>query len=116
MSTTPNPAAPAAATDVVERDALADLSAEIHLWEGDDSTPVDLAVLRRAAAEITRLRAEVAELRAKLERARPLVALLTVRQVIQGGDNAIAASGLDPWCMNEGRATGDEPISAWWLE
>ena len=73
-------------------------------------------VMLEAAAEITRLREKVAELRAKLDRARPLVALLTVRQVIQGGDDVIAASGLNPWCINEGRATGDEPISAWWLE
>lgn len=70
---------------------------------------------QEAAAEITRLREEVAELRAKLDRVRPLVALLTVRQVIQGGDAAIQASGLNPWCINEGRATGDEPISTWWL-
>ena len=58
--TAPDPAAPVAGT---ERDALADLKAEIHLWQGDASTPVDLAVLRRAAAEIARLRAEVAMLR-----------------------------------------------------
>ena len=44
-------------------DALYDLNAEIRLWEGDGSSPADLAVLRNAAAEITRLRAEVADLR-----------------------------------------------------
>ena len=103
-------------SDQTTRDALGDLRGEIHLWSGDDSSPVDLDVLRRAAGEIERLRAEVAELRAKLDRARPLVALLTVRQVIQGGDDAIVASGLNPWCINEGLATGDESISAWWLE
>jgi hypothetical protein len=42
---------------VAERDALADLRAEIHLWTGDESTPVDLRVLRAAADEIERLRA-----------------------------------------------------------
>lgn len=51
-----------------------------------------------------------------LERARPLVALLTVRQVIEAGDDAIAAAGLNPWCMNEGLARGDEPIAAHFIE
>lgn len=44
--------------EMMTRDALADLRAEIHLWSGDDSSPVDLDVLRRAADEIKRLRAE----------------------------------------------------------
>jgi hypothetical protein len=40
----------------------------------------------------------------------------TVRQVIEAGDKAIGAAGLNPWCMNEGRADGTETISLWWLE
>lgn len=47
---------------MAERDALADLRAEIHLWTGDESTPVDLRVLRAAAEEIERLRAREAAL------------------------------------------------------
>lgn len=44
----------------------------------------------------------------------PLLQLLTVRQVIEGGSSMIEAAGLDPWCMNEGKAQGDEPaISGW---
>lgn len=50
---------------------------------------------------------------AALEEARVLVGLLTVRQVIEAGDEAIMASGLNPWCMNEGRADGSERISTW---
>lgn len=64
--------------------------------------------MRRAADEIERLTGLVA-------RARPLVSLLTVRQVIESNDEAICASGLNPWCMNEGLANGDESIGAWWL-
>lgn len=111
----PDPAAPVpvAATDVVER-LQRQLTVPLSIM-GGESYVLDTDDVREAAAEITRLRAEVEELRAKLDRARPLVALLTVRQVIQGGDDAIAASGLNPWCINEGRATGDEPIGTWWL-
>lgn len=51
-----------------------------------------------------------------LQRAEELVPLLTVRQVIQAGDDAIDAAGFNPWCINEGRATGDECIGRqWWL-
>jgi len=44
------------------------------------------------------------------ERAAVLLPLLTVRQVIDAGDRAIDAAGLNPWCINEGRATGHERI------
>jgi len=47
-----------------------------------------------------------------LERAEVLVRLLTVRQVIEAGDDAIDAAGLSPWCMNEGLADGTESIAA----
>lgn len=50
--------------------SLADMEAEIHLWEGDDSSPVDLDVLRRSASEIERLRERVAELEAALREVR----------------------------------------------
>lgn len=68
-----------------------------------------------ASEPMTRTPTETMRL-AALERARPLVALLTVRQVIEAGDDAIAAAGLNPWCMNEGLARGDEPIGAHFIE
>lgn len=46
----PDPTAPVAAPD-----ALADLQAEIRLWEGDGAPPVNLQVLRRAAEELAAL-------------------------------------------------------------
>jgi hypothetical protein len=55
---------------------LADLRAEIHLWTGDESTPVDLRVLRAAAEEITALRARVAELEAALRFIEPSLPVL----------------------------------------
>lgn len=50
-----------------------------------------------------------------LKRCRVLVDLLTVRQVMDAGDAAIEAAGLNPWCLNEGLATGEEHIDAWWI-
>lgn len=49
------------------------------------------------------------------QKASVLLPLLTVRQVIDAGDKAINAAGLNPWCINEGRATGHERIGAWSL-
>ena len=40
----------------------------------------------------------------------------TVRQIIEAGNRAIDAAGLNPWCMNEGRAEGDEHHTPWQLE
>lgn len=50
-----------------------------------------------------------------LERAKPLVRLVTVGMAIRAGDEAIDAAGLNPWAINEGRATGDEPVPTWWM-
>lgn len=62
------------------------------------------------------LRAERDALRAALKRAQPLIALVTVRQAINAGDDTIEAAGLNPYAINEGLATGDEPISTWWID
>jgi hypothetical protein len=51
-----------------------------------------------------------------LERARTLLSLLTIRQVIEAGDEAINAVGLNPYAMNEGRATGEEGINTYWFD
>lgn len=51
-----------------------------------------------------------------LKRCSELVSILTVRQIIEAGDDAIKAAGLNPYCMNEGLAKGDEKIDAWWIE
>jgi hypothetical protein len=53
---------------------------------------------------------------AALERCLPLLRLLTIGQVIAGGDKAIDASGLNPWCLNEGRAEAGDRLNLWWLE
>jgi hypothetical protein len=73
-------------------------------------TDVRLALARDLAPEGW----QVVETRT-IDRAQTLVSLLTVRQVIQAGDSAIDAAGLNPWCINEGRADGSARISAWWL-
>jgi hypothetical protein len=51
-----------------------------------------------------------------LRRANTLIQTLTVRQVIEAGDAAIDAAGLNPWCMNEGAADGSESIGWWRFE
>lgn len=53
---------------------------------------------------------------AALSRALPLLRLLAVRQVIEAGDDAITAAGLNPYAMNEGLAEGHERLSLWWVE
>jgi hypothetical protein len=40
----------------------------------------------------------------------------TVRQIIEAGDRAIDAAGMNPWCMNEGLAEGNERHTPWQLE
>lgn len=45
---------------------------------------------------------------------RKILSLITLRQVIQAGDEYIDALRLNPWCINEGLATGDECIVIDW--
>ena len=61
-------------------------------------------------------REALADLLDTLERAQTLASLVTVRQAIEAGDDAINAAGLNPYCMNEGRASGDESIYFWRLD
>lgn len=69
-----------------------------------------------AAAAVRELLEDDRTVPKALQRAEKLVPLLTVRQVISAGDDAIEAAGLNPWCINEGLATGDECIGRqWWL-
>lgn len=44
----------------------------------------------------------------------PLLRMLTIRQVLGAGDDAIEAAGLNPYCVNEGLAGGHEPAVAEW--
>jgi hypothetical protein len=48
--------------------------------------------------------------RSQIDKLQSLARRVTIRQVIDAGDNAIKAAGLNPWCINEGLATGDETI------
>ncbi len=64
---------------------------------------------------ITALREAIAERDEIIARAARLISLLTVRQVISAGDDAITAAGLNPWCINEGLAAGEEKLNSWWL-
>ena len=50
------------------------------------------------------------------ERAKLLLRGLTVSEVMDRGMEAINAAGLNPYCINEGRASGQERISTDWLE
>ena len=44
----------------------------------------------------------------------PLLRQLTVKQVIEAGDAAIDAAGLNPWCLKEGLVEGSEPAVSEW--
>lgn len=59
---------------------------------------------------------ELARLRGLLKDARMLVNLLSVDQIIEAGDAAIQAAGLDPWCLNEGTADRKARLNAWRFE
>ena len=65
---------------------------------------------------LAKLFASSPELLESLKRAQKLVSLLTVRQVIEAGDEAIEAAGLNPWCMKEGLAEGHEHIGAYFID
>ena len=67
---------------------------------------VPIEVARALAAE----RAALRELRGRVERLRILASLVTVRQVMDAGDAAIEASGLNPYCLAEGLAQPDDRI------
>ena len=78
---------------------------------GCDGGQMALIPLDESNEANAHLIAAAPEMYKELEKAAILLRLLTVRQVIEAGDDAIKAAGLNPWCMNEGLATGDEPIS-----
>lgn len=61
--------------------------------------------------EIARLFAASPDLLKALKVAAQLLQTVTIRQVFELGTDAVNAVGLNPWCMNEGRASGDETIS-----
>lgn len=59
----------------------------------------------------------VREALAKIRALTPLLRMLTIRDVLAAGEDVIAASGINPWCVAEGRASGDEPaLSSWQLD
>lgn len=80
-----------------------------------DQTRSDLLV-QHLDERIAELTAQVAHALTALRRASHLVPLVTVRQAVEAGDDALDAAGLNPYCMNEGLAEGDERIGSWWLE
>jgi len=53
---------------------------------------------------------ECKNLRIEIAKLKVLANLVTIRQVFDAGDDAITASGLSPWCINEGQAAGDETL------
>lgn len=58
----------------------------------------------------------VIELEEALDRCAKLASIVTVKQCIEAGDEYINAAGLNPYCMNEGLAEGDEKISIYFVE
>lgn len=88
---------------------------ELELLDGIALSESERAIL------ISRIRdkysvSAIREMRIALERAQTLLSLLTVKQVVEGGDETIQAAGLDPYCINEGLAQGDEKISTYFAE
>lgn len=67
-------------------------------------------LMDRAAAALRHAAERERELVHALERCRVLKHSITIREVLQRGDDAIEAAGLDPWCINEGLADGSETL------
>lgn len=72
----------------------------------------------RDLKELARVRVANTELLEALKLAKTLLDLghITVRMVFDAGIETVNAVGLNPWCMREGLATGDEPISPWGID
>lgn len=68
--------------------------------------------LREAGERVVR---ECREAKEATRRAAVLVRLFTVRQVVDAGEEALDAAGLNPWCLNEGLARGEDRLSPSWL-
>jgi hypothetical protein len=56
----------------------------------------------------------VVELREQLKSLVRIMPDMTIRDILDRGDEVIEASGLNPWCVNEGLATGDELHDVTW--
>ena len=107
---------------IIERDP-----AESTYEVGDDKFPFvasvhgdNLTQQRERAERIIRAvnsydasQKKIAALVEALRRTEKLCQLLTVRQVVEGGNGYIEAAGLNPYCINEGLATGNEYIDVW---
>ena len=105
-----------ATMDYLLRLALADRDAKALASLGEDRMSEAWGEAAAAVKELLAARGKSDEVETALRRAEVLVPLLTVRQVIEAGTEAIEAAGLNPWCIAEGRATGDERIGkVWWL-
>lgn len=85
-------------------------------WTAEKVSQTHTAYKMGAEAARESSAAEIDRLRAILRRAQVLVGLITVRQVINAGNDAIEAADLNPYAMNEGLATGDEHINTWWMD
>lgn len=95
---------------------------ERHLeeaWFGGEAKDLSKTLAREGCMAIQidtieSLLSQVEVMRGALERANVLLRLLTVGQILQGGEDAIEASGINPWCVNEGRADRDDRWSPPW--
>lgn len=60
---------------------------------------------------------DIVESLKRIRKMAPLLRKLTVRDIIFSGDDAVIdASGLNPYCIKEGLADGDEPALSWTLD
>lgn len=59
---------------------------------------------------------EIQDLREALARARKLASLVTVGDVVRAGDRYINAAGLNPYVLNEGRASERDRLNLWWID
>lgn len=70
-------------------------------------------VIREILDKLASLKQDHAKLIELLEVSQTLMGILTIRQVMEAGSEAIEAAGLNPWCVNEGQTTGDDHVDLW---
>ena len=82
--------------------------------EENDVRPSGLSSLRDGAAGASPPKASIPDACETIERILPMLELVTIRQAIEAGYEVVDACGINPWCIREGRAEGDEPALSWW--
>ena len=95
----------------LSREQVQEMTAKHGTFQfGDAQGDVSREFAQEAIERYKTVQDAAPELLKALKRLLVIAKLVTVRQVIEAGDEAINAVGLNPWVLNEGLARGDESV------